>query len=153
MDLTGNYPKLLDDDPLYEIAEYTQIMANTLGSLVTNTITLGSTYTYYGGTYGVPQYSMDANKTVILNGLIGCVPTQITMLANTQYLIGTIPANIRPATDRIYIPATASGMTGRSTFYVRANGNLHFETNVAFSNLPKGGFFIGIDGFNWKAGA
>jgi hypothetical protein len=44
-------------------------------------------------------------------------------------------------------------MTGRSTFYVRANGNLHFETNVAFSNLAKGGFFIGIDGFSWKAGA
>lgn len=114
-------------------------------------IALGSLYEAFGAGYGTPGYEKLPTGRCSLTGLIGTANATITMTANTQYLLGTIPSAIAPAADELYNPGTGSAMGSKCTLYVRSNGNLHFETSGGFTSIAQSAFFIGIGGVNWRA--
>lgn len=134
-------------------AESVESAFTTIQASSTANVSLGGLYQHYtsSGAYGAPKYTRAFNKQVSTTGMVGTTGTQITMLANTQYLIGTLPAGFRPAYDQMFVPPTAAAMGGKGTIYIRANGDIHFENSAAFTNLAKGSFFIALDGFTWQA--
>ncbi|AOY71024.1 hypothetical protein ARZXY2_1471 [Arthrobacter sp. ZXY-2] len=73
------------------------------------------------------------------------------MTANTQYLIGTLPAGNRPAYDQMIAVKTSAAMGGNGTLYIRANGDIHFENSAGFTGLAKASFFISLDNISWTA--
>jgi hypothetical protein len=116
----------------------------------TANVTLGGLYQAYGGGYGTPGYEKQPNGRTFMTGMAGTTSPTITMLANTQYLIGTIPSAIAPVTGETFSPGTGSRM-GACTLYVRADGNLHFESASGFSSITQTQFFISFSGINWRA--
>lgn len=113
-------------------------------------VTLGGLYQSYGAGYGTPAYEKQPNNRVFMAGMAGTTGANITMLANTQYLIGTIPSTLSPSSDETFAPGTGSKM-GACTLYVRSNGNLHFETASGFTSITQAQFFISFSGINWRA--
>lgn len=131
-------------------AESVEAALAALQARTTGTLALGALYGSFGGAYGAPALSKDANGFARLDGVIGIVGTSITMTSGTQYLIATVPVGYRPATDKMYIPPTSSAMAGSGRLFVRSNGDVHFENSTTFTGVVKASFFIGIDGFTWK---
>lgn len=132
-------------------AQSVETALNKVQAETSGAIELGAIYAPYGYTFDTPGYVIDSKGLVRTVGMIGCSGTAITMTANTQYLVGTMPFGSRPAKDRMFIPATSSAMGGSGRITFRVNGDIHFETSVAFTSVPKSGFFIGIDGHLWDA--
>jgi hypothetical protein len=114
-------------------------------------ITLGSLYQAFGAGYGTPGYEKLPTGRATLLGMVGTTGSTITMTANTQYLLGTIPSAVAPAADELYNPGTSSAMGNKCTLYVRSNGNIHFETASGFSGISQATFFIGLGGINWRS--
>lgn len=116
-------------------------------------ITLNSSGVYqaYGAGYGNPSYEKLPTGRATLAGMIGTSGATITMLANTGYLLGTIPSAIAPAADELYNPGTSSAMGNKCTLYVRSNGNINFETASGFTGISQAQFFIGLGGINWRS--
>jgi len=113
-------------------------------------VALGGLYQGYGGGYGTPAYEKQPNNRTSMSGMAGTTSATITMLANTQYLIGTIPSAVAPVTGETFSPGTGSKM-GACTLYVRADGNLHFESASGFTSITQSQFFISFSGINWRA--
>lgn len=114
-------------------------------------IALGGLYQAFGAGYGTPAYEKLPTGRASLIGMIGTTGSTITMSANTQYLLGTIPSAIAPAADELYNPGTGSAMGNKCTLYVRSNGNIHFESSSGFVSIAQAAFFIGIGGLNWRS--
>jgi hypothetical protein len=132
-------------------AESVENALNSLQAIEAETLALGALYAPYGEGFGEPSITKDANGLVRLDGLIGIGVANITMDASTQYLIGTVPLGYRPSEDKVYIPPTSSAMGGSGRLFIRADGDIHFENSVTFTALIQASFFIGIDGFTWRA--
>lgn len=134
-------------------AESVEAAFTTIQSSTTANVALGGIYNHYTstGSYGPPKYTKAFNKTVSTTGVIGTTGTQITMTAGQQYLVATIPVGVRPPYDLILQPKTATAMGGTGTLYIRANGDVHYENSVTFTNILKGSFFISLDNIQWQA--
>lgn len=137
---------------MQNLAESVDLALTGIQASTTSSVALGGLYNHYTstGAYGSPKHTKSFNKTVSTTGMIGTTGTTITMTAGTQYLIGTIPFGYRPAFDQIIRPVTSNTM-GSGTLYIRANGDLQFETTATFTNVAKGSFFISLDNIQWQA--
>jgi hypothetical protein len=142
-----NVPLALQNTAESVDAALTNIQAST-----TANVALGGLYNQYTstGAYGVPKFTKAFNKTISTTGMIGTTGATLTMNAGTQYLIATLPVGSRPASDQIIRPVTSNAM-GPGTLYIRANGDMQFETTTTFTNLAKGSFFISLDNIQWQA--
>lgn len=138
---------------LQATAESVEAALATIQSSTTGSVSLGSTYAAYtsAGSYGPPKYTRAFNKTITTTGMIGTSGTQITMNGGQQYLVGTLPVNVRPPYDIVLQPKIATAMGGVGTLYVRANGDVQYEHSVTFSNLAKASFWISLDNISWTA--
>lgn len=121
-------------------------------SFASGNLSLGALYQSYGGGYRTPGYRREPEgNTVHLYGLIGTTSATITMLANTQYLLGTIPVDLAPQFDELFTPSTGTAMGGKGTIYIRSSGNIHYENSVPFTSIAQADFFIGIGSCKWEA--
>lgn len=102
MDTTGVYPKLLNTDPLYEIAEYTQQMYDKLTSTWTP-LTLGNGWLAYvgGGGYYNGLRCRRNGDNVQISGMIK------SGAANT--VMATLPAGLRPLYTAIVFVNSSGG--------------------------------------------
>lgn len=95
MDTSGFIPQLSDDDPLFEIAEYTQLMKTqfTVTSPTTVTLTNGWTQWSNGGWGGIQIVRM--GKLAIISGAAGKASW------GAGDLIATLPVELRPAITKL----------------------------------------------------
>lgn len=103
MDTTGAYPKLLNTDPLYEIADYTQQMFDKLTSVWTPlTLTNGWLAYVGGGGYRNGLHCRRNGDNVQISGMIK------SGAANT--VITTLPAGLRPLYTSILSVNSSGGL-------------------------------------------
>lgn len=113
------------------------------------TVTLDSLYLPLGAGYAAPQVTQNAEGDVIFEGAWQRATGTLTMLANTQYALGTVPTGYRPMTNKMVIVPTSTAMGGWGRLYVNPAGAVTFETPVAFSGVAAASTFIICDGTTW----
>lgn len=113
------------------------------------TLTLDSLYLPLGAGYAAPQVTQNADGDVIFEGAWQRASGTLTMLANTQYALGTVPSGYRPMTNKMIIVPTSTAMGGWGRLYVTPAGAVTFETPTAFSGVAAASTFIICDGTTW----
>ena len=113
------------------------------------TVTLDSLYLPLGAGYAAPQVTQNADGDVIFEGAWQRASGTLTMLANTQYTLGTVPSGYRPMTNKMIIVPTSTAMGGWGRLYVTPAGAVTFETPTAFSGVAAASTFIICDGTTW----
>lgn len=113
------------------------------------TVTLDALYLPLGAGYAAPQVTQNADGDVIFEGAWQRATGTLTMTANTQYPLGTIPAGYRPMTKKMVIVPTSTAMGGWGRLYVDTAGAVTFETPTAFSGVAAASTFIICDGTTW----
>ena len=112
-------------------------------------VALDSLYLPLGAGYAPPQVSQNADGDVIMEGAWQRASATLTMLSNTQYPLGVIPAGYRPMTKKMIIVPTSTAMGGWGRLYVATNGDVTFETPTAFTSIAAASTFIIADGASW----
>lgn len=112
-------------------------------------LTLDSLYTALGAGYASPRVSQNADGDVIMEGALQRATGTLTMTANTQYTVATVPSGYRPAEKRLFIVPTSTAMGGWGRVYIDTDGTVTFETPTAFSGLAAASTFISFDGNTW----
>jgi hypothetical protein len=112
-------------------------------------ITLNGLYAARGDGNATPKVSRSADGVVILEGVLQRANGTLTMIANTPYPIGTIPAGYRPLEKRSALVQTATGMGGWGRITVSPAGAITFETPQTFNELPAAISVIWLDGITW----
>ena len=112
-------------------------------------LTLDSLYVAMGAGYAAPQVTQNADGDVILEGAWQRATGTLTMTANTQYPLGTIPSGYRPMTNKMVIVPTSTAMGGWGRLYVATSGAVTFETPTAFTTVAAASTFIIADGTTW----
>ncbi|WP_367645846.1 hypothetical protein [Paenarthrobacter ureafaciens] len=113
------------------------------------TVTLDALYLPLGAGYAAPQVTQNADGDVIFEGAWQRASGTLTMLANTQYALGTVPSGYRPMTNKMVIVPTSTAMGGWGRLYVNPAGAVTFETPTAFSGVAAASTFIICDGTSW----
>ena len=112
-------------------------------------LTLDSLYLPLGAGYASPQVTQNADGDVIFEGAWTRATGTLTMLANTQYALGTVPSGYRPMTKKMIIVPTSTAMGGWGRVYVDPSGAVTFETPTAFTTVAAASTFIIADGTSW----
>lgn len=112
-------------------------------------LTLDALYLPLGAGYAAPQVTQNADGDVIFEGAWQRASGTLTMTANTQYPLGTVPSGYRPMTNKMIIVPTSTAMGGWGRLYVTPAGAVTFETPVAFSGVAAASTFIICDGTTW----
>jgi hypothetical protein len=140
MDTSGFYPQLGNNDPLFEIADYTQLLKQKLDSGQTApVITTDTNWSYLGGLYIQPS----ALKTrVNLNLLITRTGGSFGLTTTPIQALSLIPLEYRPAgysLTRYTVLQTSTG-TDAWGMYVRIDkdGNLFLRTDVGTTTVATG---------------
>jgi hypothetical protein len=113
---------------------------------VAGTIPLVYPYKPLGLTYATPSYEKDASGRVWLSGAIGSQTSSVDLTQGVAYKFGTLPAGVRPLTDRMYPIGVGIGMDTSGLLYVRANGDLAY---MSYVSVVTTNFFFTIDGVSW----
>lgn len=85
---------------------------------------------------------------VFMQGILSNGQT-LSVAANTEYKVGTIPLALAPAAA-VYYPTYAAG-NGMAMVSVRANGDVYLQTLFSGGPYASGTFTVWLDGFTWPA--
>lgn len=83
---------------------------------------------------------------VFMQGTVANAQTA-TVIANTDYPVGSIPVELAPAADVFFITASTQG-SSMATLSVKADGRVVFTPRFA-GTFPQGQMITFLDGLNW----
>ena len=144
MDTSGLYPQMGDNDPLYEVADYSQAMKTALSPRYKNITSYGNLYQAKGAPFTTPRWVREG-KMIKLEGVVGTTSSTIAMSANSVYDILNVPTEPTPAgVDKMFHVATTPAMGNFGTLYVRASGLVQFVC-PGFASITAANFAISLD--------
>jgi hypothetical protein len=112
MDTSGYYPQLSDDDPLFEIAQYTQIMKQQLDKQIRHAefTAAASSYPASSGAWGPGAFTLDAVSTVNNTFVQADTNDSVKVLETGLYLISwTINFSGAPVNGEVVIKNETTG--------------------------------------------